>query len=76
MNFAPNRFDARTWANNAANPILLGPFMGQQVSGVKCYAPAIVPLDDDGYATCFSDKASDTWSNVAMDFDLFYLRGM
>lgn len=64
------------WANATANPVLLGPFMGHYGANVKSYGAVNIPFDGTGQAVCFSGKSGDSWFNLSMDFDLFYLKGM
>ena len=42
-------------------------------AGAKSYASADIPLID-GSAVVFSGFSGDSWSNIALDLDKFYLQ--
>jgi hypothetical protein len=62
------------WRDNAVDPVRLGPIMGQYGVDIKSFGPANIPLDGNGYARYWSAVAADSWYNVSMDLDLFYLQ--
>jgi hypothetical protein len=61
------------FADRATGPIKLGPFMPHIAAGAKSYASADIPLID-GSAVVFSGFSGDSWSNIALDLDKFYLQ--
>lgn len=60
------------WGDDIDDPLRLGPFMAQVVTNVKCYAHHRLPLKN-GWGIVFSGVASDVWSNVSIDLDVFEL---
>jgi len=61
------------WSDKSADPIKLGNFLPQYATNVKSFSPARIVLDGNGKCVAVDGIASDSWTNVSIDFDEFVL---
>jgi len=55
-------------------PTKSGSFLPQYVAGVKSFGPLDLPLDGTGHAVYVTGVAGDSWSNVSLEMDGFFLQ--
>ena len=65
---------AIAFRSNVAAPTIYSEILGQQAAGVKAFAAPTIVLDGTGRAWVYSGIASDSWRNVSMDMNLFFLK--
>jgi hypothetical protein len=65
---------AIAFRNSPKAPIVVGGVMAQTVADVKSFATMNVTFGPDGYAWVNTGAPGDTWSNVAVEFDRFFLQ--
>jgi hypothetical protein len=63
------------WYDREAAPERSGGFLAQYAADVKSFSNSFdMPFDGTGHAVLVSGVADDSWYNVSLEFDGFYLQ--